>query len=925
MTTSEKTWASVRDSYLRQVTEALKAAKYPSIKGIIEEVRQHLESRYAELPADKRNWDGYQAIVTEMGPPSDYAELLGLAKLKRRLVTWRRIAIWLPIALVVLIVGNFFGVIPLTFYHGPRVFFQPEAPAEPAFVEDARLIGKWQTVGLVHTPSQFVPGGRWVEQRGWLKALTFMRDGTMEAAMSGTDYPRWEWASRYKWTKDWIIDSEDRIQAQYVIKEIGDQQYLFYPWISGDIMYRWMNPPFYVMKMVAAGEQPGTTHGDKAVKYDSSGNISGFDINTATLDDVIKVFGEPQRYMWKDEEFARDRLPQQYVAVYPNNFGIFMSGGRVVELRHSGNDGYVFGGKVKVGSTLEEVFAVVGEPSETLVGEPMGGFKDGILYKEWNGKKGYCHYGRRSHHVRFFFQDYKVCAIYVTRDDFGKSEPSRVAPADGTVQFDPNAPRFNIDTATLDDVIKAFGQPQKYVWDKKEFAAEKLPATYVAVYPDGFSVCMSGGKVMELRHEGPDGFALAGKVGFGSTLDDAVALLGKPRETVVGKANGWADGVVYMDIDGKKGDCYYAVSSKCVRMFFIDYRVAAIYTTRSDFDEGSKTTEAAPKPMGVTEFADVRGKDLSGIDLASQPGIVATLEFDEKTVWPKAMPAGQTPQQLMNAAKNPGLGVRELHKHGITGKGVSIAIIDQPLYQDHPEFAGKIARYFDVGCKSSSSMHGPAVASLLVGTDCGTAPDATLYYVAAPSWLGDSAYYAKALDILIEQNAKLPAGQKIRAVSVSAAPSGRGSPFKKNGEMWDQARRRAEDAGMLILDCTADNGFIAPGYYDLSAPDDISKCIAGFPGNTGRAGDRVAAPCSRRTTAQEFTKGSFTYAYWGQGGLSWSIPYATGVLAMAWQIAPDLSAAQMKELLFASAYTGADGGIFIDPANLMKMAGQKKK
>jgi hypothetical protein len=128
---------------------------------------------------------------------------------------------------------------------------------------------------------------------------------------------------------------------------------------------------------------------------------------------------------------------------------------------------------------------------------------------------------------------------------------------------------------------------------------------------------------------------------------------------------------------------------------------------------------------------------------------------------------------------NPGLGVRQLHAQGLTGKGISVAIIDQPLFQDHPEFAGKILAYHDVGCKSENSMHGPSVASLLVGAKCGTAPDARLFFVAAPSWTADSMFQAQALDWIVDQNAKLESEKKIRVVSVSAAPSGPVRPLRR--------------------------------------------------------------------------------------------------------------------------------------------------
>ncbi|MDF2907329.1 MAG: hypothetical protein K0R34_2650 [Herbinix sp.] len=45
--------------------------------------------------------------------------------------------------------------------------------------------------------------------------------------------------------------------------------------------------------------------------------------------------------------------------------------------------------------------------------------------------------------------------------------------------------------------------------------------------------------------------------------------------------------------------------------------------------------------------------------------------------------------EIMENGTNPGLGIRELHKEGITGKGINVAIIDQNLLLHHPEFDGK--------------------------------------------------------------------------------------------------------------------------------------------------------------------------------------------------------------------------------------------
>jgi len=330
----------------------------------------------------------------------------------------------------------------------------------------------------------------------------------------------------------------------------------------------------------------------------------------------------------------------------------------------------------------------------------------------------------------------------------------------------------------------------------------------------------------------------------------------------------------------------------------------------------------------VSEFNDVRWKDLSKLNLNGRDGLIATLTFNQKTVWPapQKMPPGDKPEKILADAMNPGLGIRELHKEGITGKGVNVAIIDQPLYQDHPEFAGKIVAYYDTGCGTESSMHGPAVTSLLVGTNCGTAPDARVYYAAAPSWKGDAAYEADALRWIIAQSEKLPPSEKIRVVSVSAAPS---SPQMrpKNNNMWAPACAAAEAAGIIVLDCTEDKnrGFIGVCWYNIKVPESVPQCTPGFPGKEPLFDTKhILAPASPRTTAEEYDEGNFSYQYHGRGGLSWAIPYVAGVLALGWQIQPQLTPQQMKDLLFQSAYTKEDGSKIINPKEFIRLVKKAK-
>lgn len=471
--------------------------------------------------------------------------------------------------------------------------------------------------------------------------------------------------------------------------------------------------------------------------------------------------------------------------------------------------------------------------------------------------------------------------------------------------------QLDFDTSTLDDVISIFSEPEQFLWGSQTYTRDNLPEVYIARYPNGLDIVMVGEtKISELRFYAPSAYVFLGSLQVGSSLDQVLSIVGQPTQTVVGQPCGWRDGVLYKDINGTVGYCYYLRSDQNVRFFFRNYNVSALYLLGN--------SESPPPAQEINEFDDVRAEDLSGLDLSGRSGLIDTLIFNKQTIWPEIaqMPGDCEPNELMTAAMNPGLGVYGIHQQGITGMGVNVAIIDQPIYQDHPEYDGKIAAYYDTGCDGEqSSMHGPAVTSLLVGENCGTAPDARVYYAAVPSWKKDAAYYADALNWIIAQNETLSATEKIRVVSVSAAPSGAGSPFLYNNQMWDDVVVLAETAGILVLDCTNHHGFINRAWYDLDDPENVAKCTAGAPGYPPSIdSEGIHVPSSCRTTAQHYDyHGRDSYIYWGRGGLSWSIPYCAGVLAMGWQIRPDLSSDEMVDVLFQSAYINSDGVSIINP------------
>ena len=148
--------------------------------------------------------------------------------------------------------------------------------------------------------------------------------------------------------------------------------------------------------------------------------------------------------------------------------------------------------------------------------------------------------------------------------------------------LDAKIARLSHPGATEKEVLQELGEPTKYIWGNKTFNKDNLPNTsYILAYPQGVEVVVNGGLVQELRSEGGQGrgFIWQGKLHIGSTLDEVLKALGPPSETVVGKPLGFDAGVLYKDIDGKKGYCYYARPDQNIRCFFVNNQVTALYVT----------------------------------------------------------------------------------------------------------------------------------------------------------------------------------------------------------------------------------------------------------------------------------------------------------------------------------------------------------
>jgi membrane protease YdiL (CAAX protease family) len=318
----------------------------------------------------------------------------------------------------------------------------------------------------------------------------------------------------------------------------------------------------------------------------------------------------------------------------------------------------------------------------------------------------------------------------------------------------------------------------------------------------------------------------------------------------------------------------------------------------ADYHRGTET-ELPPVQRRATR--DLRSRDLSALDLQNITPPVGQSDFDTRTRWPVAerMPAGFDAARVLELGKNPGLGVRQLHAQGITGRGVGVAIIDTLLLVDHEEYATNLDWYEEIDAKpgDTARMHAAAVASIAVGRTIGVAPGARLFFIGVGDnpmpYIRTFSAFARGVRRVIELNQRLPEGQKIRVLSMSTG----WRPGYPGAEELDNAVEEAKAAGIFVISTIIERTygfkFDGLGRPELADPDRSEVYEPGlswaeqFYRGRWHMQERLLVPKDSRTTASHI--GNREYVFYRAGGLSWSIPYIAGVYALAAQVDPGIT------------------------------------
>ena len=335
----------------------------------------------------------------------------------------------------------------------------------------------------------------------------------------------------------------------------------------------------------------------------------------------------------------------------------------------------------------------------------------------------------------------------------------------------------------------------------------------------------------------------------------------------------------------------------------------------------TKYTERNPIETDRLGFTNAVSLDLTSFDFKSKEQL-EKMDFDDKTIWPQEIPFNFNPQEIMEINKNPGLDVRTLHEKNYTGKGVNIAIIDQPLLLEHVEYTNRLVYYKNLNNKTSSaSMHGSPVASILAGQTLGVAPECNLYYVAFNSDLAVDLSYIEAINHLLDLNETLPEKEKIRVISISKGFD-RNTPYYSN---FLEAQERAKKHNIALFTVYTPFPFIGLKKPPTSNPDDFSSYT---PHDTtiffNAPNKYIYIPESNITTASP--TGIEDYVYYAFGGMSWVVPYIAGCYALALQADPELTLQQFYNLAYDTGIFSSftqnnvlyDFGPIINPAGIIE-------
>ena len=117
------------------------------------------------------------------------------------------------------------------------------------FANDPRVIGKWESVDYVKKIDDFIPG-KILGNQLYLSTLVFSNQGKTLLSVENGNLAH----STFSWTKDKLLNRQEKTASDYIIKEIDGSTYMYFEWKNGDYRFRNTKPSYYVLKKVDSND-----------------------------------------------------------------------------------------------------------------------------------------------------------------------------------------------------------------------------------------------------------------------------------------------------------------------------------------------------------------------------------------------------------------------------------------------------------------------------------------------------------------------------------------------------------------------------------------------------------------------------------------------------------------------------------------------
>lgn len=212
-------------------------------------------------------------------------------------------------------------------------------------------------------------------------------------------------------------------------------------------------------------------------------------------------------------------------------------------------------------------------------------------------------------------------------------------------------------------------------------------------------------------------------------------------------------------------------------------------------------------------WCDLTNHDLSQLDAKH----LRKITFNSSTKWPNQnkMPSNFNPKSILEKGKNPMLEISELHKLGITGKGITVAVIDSLPYLKNIEIKKQNIEIINLFNITQHHFHGDCAIANLCGKNIGIAPDVRVLHYCQPNAINNdiNKVQIKTYKDILQ---RIKNGEKIKIISRSGPVFYNDITYpdqQKDKKEIEKIITQIESYGCKILDSTEFGKNFNCGHY----------------------------------------------------------------------------------------------------------------